>query len=69
MRRLRAQIVGFLTLIVPDYVSVPMCVCVLYGSLKGHTVLTPKEAAIPTQPRTNTNVLCASNFTVKIAPT
>lgn len=28
MRRLRAQIVGFLTLIVPDYVSVPMCVCV-----------------------------------------
>lgn len=28
MRRLRAQIVGFLTLIVPDYVPVPMCMCV-----------------------------------------
>lgn len=42
MRRLRAQIVGFLTLIVPDYVSVPgpMCVCVIWIVKRAHGINT-----------------------------
>lgn len=34
MRRLRAQVVGFLTLIVPDYVCTCVCVCVCYMDRK-----------------------------------